>query len=60
MKQEGFIPQTPTLHQIYLSQVFENYLNQIKLLFENKPVVIIINKITDDYDCNILNTFFHF
>ena len=60
MKQEGFIPQTPTLHQIYLSQVFENYLNQIKLLFENKPVVIIINKITDDYSHSVVNILFYF
>src|SRR6266508_2392777 len=60
MKQRGFIPQAPTLCQIYLPQVFENYLNQIKLLFENKPVAITINETTDDCDHSVVNTLFHF
>ncbi len=60
MKQGGFIPQAPTLCQIYLPQVFENYLNQIKLLFENKPVAITIDETTDDCGRSVVNTLFHF
>ena len=60
MKQGGFIPQAPTLRQIYLPQVFENHLNQIKLLFENKLVAITMDETTDDCDCSVMNTLFHF
>src|SRR6266508_1926789 len=60
MKQRGFIPQAPTLCQIYLPQVFKNYLNQIKLLFENKPVAITMDETTDDCGCSVVNTLFYF
>ena len=60
VKQGGFILQAPILRQIYLPQVFENHLIQLKLLFENKPVAITINKITDDCAHSVVNTFFHF
>ena len=40
VKQGDFIPQAPTLRQIYLPQVFKNHLIQLKLLFENKPVAM--------------------
>ncbi len=60
MKQGGFIPQAPTLCQIYLPQVFENHLNQIKLLFENKPVAITMDETTDDCGRSVVNTLFHF
>ena len=43
-----------------MPQVFENHLIQLKLLFENKPVAITINKITDDCAHSVVNTFFHF
>ena len=46
--------------QIYLPQVFEHHLNQIKLLFENKPVAITMDETTDDCGCSVVNTLFHF
>ncbi|CAI2200989.1 18844_t:CDS:1, partial [Funneliformis geosporum] len=48
IKQGGFIPQAPTLRQIYLPQVFEKHLDQIKLLFENKSVAITMDETTDN------------
>ena len=60
VKQGDFIPQIPTLHQMHLSQIFKNHLTQLKLLFENKPVAIIINETTNDCACSIVNTLFHF
>ena len=60
LKQGGFIPQASTLRQIYLPQVFENHLNQIKLLFENKSVAITMDETTDDCGRSVVNTLFHF
>jgi len=60
IKQGGFIPQAPTLRQIYLPQVFETHFNQIKLLFENKPVAITMDETTDDCGRSVVNTLFHF
>ena len=48
------------MRQIYLPQVFENYLNQIKLLFENKPVAITMDETTDDYSHSVVNILFYF
>ena len=60
IKQGGFIPQAPTLRQLYLPQVFENHLIQLKLLFENKPVAITMDETTDDCARSVVNTIFHF
>ena len=58
VKQGGFIPQAPTLRQIYLPQVFENHLIQLKLLFENKPVAITMDKTTDN--CTEIHSSYNF
>ena len=34
--------------------------NQIKLLFENKLIIIIIDETIDSCDHNVVNTLFHF
>ena len=43
-----------------MSQVFENHLIQLKLLFENKPVAITMDETTDDCAHSVVNTLFHF
>jgi hypothetical protein len=60
IKQGGSIPRAPTLRQIYLPQVFENHLVELKLLFENKPVAITMDETTDDCARSVVNTIFHF
>src|SRR6266487_6820490 len=60
VKQGGFISQAPTLRQIHLPKVFKNHLTQFKLLFENKPVAITMDEITDDCARSVVNTLFHF
>src|SRR4051794_12329751 len=60
IKQGGFIPQAPTLRQLYLPQVFENHPIQLKLLFENKSVAITMDETTDDCACSVVNTILHF
>ncbi|GES80425.1 CGG triplet repeat-binding protein 1 [Rhizophagus clarus] len=57
---KDFILQIPTLRQMHLLQIFENYLTQLKLLFENKPVAITMDETTDDCTCSVVNTLFHF
>ncbi|PKC61289.1 hypothetical protein RhiirA1_466768 [Rhizophagus irregularis] len=60
VKQGGFIPQAPTLCQMYLPQIFENHLTQLKLMFESKPVAITMDETTDDCARSVVNTLFHF
>ena len=45
---------------MYLPQVFENHLVQLKLLFENKPVAITMDETTDGCARSVVNTIFHF
>src|SRR3954447_11864083 len=48
LKEGGAIPQAPTLRQLYLPRVFNNYLSLLQSYFNQKPVAIIMDKTTDD------------
>lgn len=45
---------------MYLPQIFENHLTQLKLMFESKPVAITMDETTDDCARSVVNTLFHF
>ncbi|RGB26016.1 hypothetical protein C1646_770979 [Rhizophagus diaphanus] len=48
VKNGGSIPQAPTLRQNYLPSVFDKHFQSLKLLFDSKPVAIIMDETTDD------------
>ncbi|PKY38362.1 hypothetical protein RhiirA4_451341 [Rhizophagus irregularis] len=43
---------------MYLPQIFENHLTQLKLMFESKPVAITMDETTDDCARSVVNTSF--
>src|ERR1051325_12254022 len=47
-----------TLSHNYLPSIFEKHYQLLKLLFDSKPVSIIMNEITDDCVWSIINTLF--
>ncbi|CAH1767807.1 12944_t:CDS:2, partial [Entrophospora sp. SA101] len=53
----GTIPQAPTLRQIY-PNVFKRHFSSLKLLFDSKPVSIIMDESLDDCACSVVNTIF--
>ena len=58
VKNGGSIPQAPTLRQNYLPSVFEKHYQSLKLLFDSKPVAIIMDETTDDCARSVVNTLF--
>ncbi|CAG8665880.1 11777_t:CDS:2 [Rhizophagus irregularis] len=58
VKNGGSIPQASTLRQIYLSDIFDKHYQSLRLLFDSKPVVIIMDEITDDCARSVVNTLF--
>jgi hypothetical protein len=58
LKEGGSIPQAPTLRQIYLPNVFESHFFSLKLLFDSKPVSIIMDESLDDCARSVVNTIF--
>ena len=58
VKNGGSIPQAPTLKQIYLPSIFEKHYQSLKLLFDSKPVAIIMDETTDDCARSVVNTLF--
>lgn len=54
----GSIPQVSTLRQIYLPRVFENHHKKLLSLFEDKPVAIIMDELSDDCSRSVVNTLF--
>ena len=58
LKNGGSIPQAPTLRQIYLPGVFDKHYQSLKLLFDSKPVAIIMDETTDDCARSVVNTIF--
>ena len=60
VKNGGSIPQAPTLRQIYLPNVFDKHYQCLKLLFDSKPIAIIMNETTNDCVRSIVNTLFYY
>ncbi|GBC24006.2 CGG triplet repeat-binding protein 1 [Rhizophagus irregularis DAOM 181602=DAOM 197198] len=60
LKEGGAIPQTPILHQVHLSRVFNKYSSSLQTYFNQKPVAIIIDETTDDCSQSVVNTLFAF
>jgi hypothetical protein len=58
IKNGGFIPQAPTLRQIYLPNVFDKHYQCLKLFFDSKPVAVIMDETTDDCARSVVNTLF--
>jgi hypothetical protein len=58
IKNGGSIPQAPTLRQNYLPNVFDKHLQSLKLLFDSKPVAVIMDETTDDCARSVVNTLF--
>ncbi|CAG8763878.1 16588_t:CDS:2, partial [Rhizophagus irregularis] len=58
IKNGGSIPQAPTLRQNYLPNVFDKHFQSLKLLFDSKPVAIIMDETTDDCARSVVNTIF--
>ncbi|CAB4427774.1 unnamed protein product [Rhizophagus irregularis] len=58
VKNGGSIPQAPTLRQVYLPNVFDKHYQCLKLLFDSKPVAIIMDETTDDCARSVVNTLF--
>ena len=56
VKNGGSIPQAPTLRQVYLPNVFDKHYQCLKLLFDSKPVAIIMDETTDDCARSVVNT----
>src|SRR5580765_3050189 len=52
------LPQAPTLRQNYLPSVFDKHYQLLKLLFDSKPVAIIMDETTDDCARSVVNTLF--
>ncbi|PKC54889.1 hypothetical protein RhiirA1_476493, partial [Rhizophagus irregularis] len=48
VKNGGSIPHAPTLRQNYLPNIFDKHYQSLKLLFDSKPVAIIMDETTDD------------
>ncbi|RGB31234.1 hypothetical protein C1646_764344 [Rhizophagus diaphanus] len=49
VKNKDSISQASTLRQIYLPNIFKKHHQYLKLIFNSKPVAIIIDEITDDF-----------
>src|ERR1044071_8196532 len=60
VKNGGSIPQAPTLRQTYLPNVFDKHYQCLKLLFDSKPIAIIMNETTNDCVRSIVNTLFYY
>lgn len=58
LKQGGGIPQSSTLRRIYLPCIFEKYQNDLKLIFDSKPVSIVMDETTDSCARSVVNTLF--
>lgn len=58
LKEGGAIPQAPTLRQIYLPNVFNKHIDALKLIFDSKPVCIIMDESSDDCGRSVVNTLF--
>ena len=58
LKEGGAIPQAPTLRQLYLPSVFKNHVEILLSIFNLKPVCIIIDELSDDCACSVVNTLF--
>ena len=58
LKKGGAIPKAPTLRQIYLPSVFEKHIISLKLLFDSKPISIIMDESLDSCARSVVNTIF--
>src|SRR5207302_727559 len=58
LREGGSIPQASTLRQVYLPRVFENHYKKLLSLFEDKPVAIIMDELSDDCSRSVVNTLF--
>jgi hypothetical protein len=58
LKEGGAIPKAPTLRQLYLPSVFEKHIVSLKLLFDSKPISIIMDESLDSCARNVVNTIF--
>ncbi|RHZ82836.1 hypothetical protein Glove_103g128 [Diversispora epigaea] len=58
LKNSGSILQASTLWQIYLPDVFNKHYQFLKLLFDSKPVAIIMDETTDNCTRSVVNTIF--
>ena len=58
LKNGGSVPQVPTLRQIYLPSVFDKHYQSLILLFDSKPVAVIMDETTDDCARSVINTLF--
>ncbi|PKY34385.1 hypothetical protein RhiirB3_457979 [Rhizophagus irregularis] len=58
VKNGGSIPHAPTLRQNYLPNIFDKHYQSLKLLFDSKPVAIIMDETTDDCARSVVNTLF--
>lgn len=58
LKEGGAIPKAPTLRQIYLPSVFEKHISLLKLLFDSKPISIIMDESLDSCARSVINTIF--
>src|SRR3954452_10709102 len=58
LKEGGAIPQAPTLRQIYLPNVFNKHIDALKLIFDSKPICIIMDESSDDCGQPVVNTLF--
>jgi hypothetical protein len=60
LREGGAIPRAPTLRQIYLPQIFEKHIESLKLLFNSKPVSIIMDETSDVCARSVVNTLFSY
>ena len=58
LKEGGAIPKAPTLRQIYLPSIFEKHITSLKLLFDSKPISIIMDESLDSCARSVVNTIF--
>jgi hypothetical protein len=58
LKEGGAIPKAPTLRQIYLPSVFEKHIISLKLLFDSRPISIIMDESLDSCARCVVNTIF--
>ena len=58
LREGGAIPKAPTLRQVYLPNIFESHFSSLKLLFDSKPVSIIMDESLDDCAHSVVNTIF--
>ncbi|CAG8753149.1 1968_t:CDS:1 [Cetraspora pellucida] len=60
LRESSSISSANTLHRIYLSSVFENYLVTLKQMFFEKRISVIVDKTTNSQVQSVINVLFNY